>query len=162
MDTEILKTTAKVALLTLCVIVMDCSRRVYLDPPTKEIPYEEKDGIVYLDEESEQPEQTTDQAAQVVRVEYGKASYYADKFHGRPTASGESYDRNKLTAAHKTLAFGTLCRVTNTANKRNVTVRINDRGTFTKGRIIDLSYQAMRLLGGIQAGEIDVMVEVLK
>jgi rare lipoprotein A len=162
MATKRSNTTVKVVLLILCVLVIGCSRRVYLDPPTKEIPYEEKEGIVYLDEEREQPKQTTDQPAQVVRVEYGKASYYADKFQGKPTASGEPYDRNKLTAAHKTLAFGTLCRVTNTVNKKSVTVRINDRGPFIKGRIIDLSYQAMRLLGGIQAGEIDVMVEILK
>ena len=157
-----LNTATKCALLILCVVIMDCSRRVYLHPPTQEKSSEAENGVVYVHDNSKQSKQVTKQSPQVVRVEYGKASYYADKFQGKPTASGELYDRNKLTAAHKTLAFGTLCRVTNTANKKSVIVRINDRGPYTKGRIIDLSYQAMRLLDGIQAGQIDVMVEVLK
>ena len=150
-------------LVILSVQISDCSRRKYLDPPTKEIISKEEDGIIYLDTEEQQPSQARiKDNAQVVKIEYGKASYYADKFQGKPTASGELYDRNKLTAAHKSLPFGTLCRVTNTANKKTVTIRINDRGPFIRGRIIDLSYQAMRLLDGIRAGEIDVMVEVLK
>ena len=150
-------------LIILSVQLFDCSRRKYLDPQTTEIISREEDGIIYLDTEEEQPSKSSaSETIQVVKVEYGKASYYADKFQGRPTASGELYDRDKLTAAHKTLPFGTFCRVTNTANKNIVTVRINDRGPFTRGRIIDLSYQAMRLLDGIRAGEIDVMVEVLK
>jgi len=162
MHTEKTKEIVKLTLLILCVIVIGCSRRVYLDSPVKEIIPEEQDGIIYLSEEDQTLNKPANDAPQVVKVEYGKASYYADKFHGKPTASGELYDRNKLTAAHKTLPFGTLCRVTNTTNKKNVTVRINDRGPFIKGRIIDLSYQAMRLLDGLRAGEIDVMVEVLK
>jgi len=150
-------------LIILSVQIADCTRRKYLDPQTTEIISKEEDGIIYLDtEEEQQPPERVNETAQVVKVEYGKASYYADKFQGKPTASGDLYDRNKLTAAHKTLSFGTFCRVTNTANKKTVTVRINDRGPFTRGRIIDLSYQAMRLLDGIRAGEIDVMVEVLK
>jgi rare lipoprotein A len=151
-------------LLVLIIIIFGCSRYKYLDPPSKEIIDEEKEGIVYLDtgEEQEQLETIPTESSFVVKIEYGKASYYADKFQGKPTASGELYDRNKLTAAHRTLPFGTSCRVTNTANKKTVIVRINDRGPHVKGRIIDLSYQAMRLLDGIRAGEIDVMVEVLK
>jgi rare lipoprotein A len=158
-----IKEFACFTLLILCITVSGCYRRKYLDPPTKEIIPGEKDGIIYLDTEEEQPSQArVNKTAQVVKAEYGKASYYADKFQGKPTASGELYDRNKLTAAHRTLPFGTVCRVTNTANKKSVTVRINDRGPFTSGRIIDLSYQAMRLLDGLRTGEIDVMVEVLK
>jgi rare lipoprotein A len=163
MNNEKFKMIASFTLIILSVQISDCSRRKYLDPPTTEIISREEDGIIYLDTEEEQPSQdTVNEAAQVVKVEYGKASYYADKFQGKPTASGELYDRDKLTAAHKTLLFGTFCRVTNTANKKTVTVRINDRGPFTRGRIIDLSYQAMRLLDGLRAGEIDVMVEVLR
>ncbi len=163
MATKSFITIAKFVLLILCVMSMDCSRRIYLQPPIKEISSDEENGIVYLNDENEQSKQITRQNPQVVKVEYGKASYYAEKFQGKPTASGELYDRNKMTAAHRTLAFGTLCRVTNTANKKSVTVRINDRGPYANGgRIIDLSYRAMRLLDGIQAGEINVMVEVLK
>jgi hypothetical protein len=64
------------------------------------------------------------------RVLYGKASYYGDEFHGRKTASGEIYDRNRMTAAHRTLAFGTVCRVTNLKNGKTAVVRVNDRGPF--------------------------------
>jgi len=159
-----------IALFIVIIIIFGCSRYKYLDPPSIEISYEEQDekedeaGIVYLDTtaETKRSQTTTDETLDVVKLEYGSASYYADKFQGKPTASGELYDRNKLTAAHRTLPFGTLCRVTNTTNKKSVTVRINDRGPHVKGRIIDLSYEAMRLLDGLRAGEIDVMVKVLK
>ncbi|RMH76875.1 MAG: septal ring lytic transglycosylase RlpA family protein [Calditrichaeota bacterium] len=97
-----------------------------------------------------------------LREEYGKASYYGGKFHGRRTASGEIYDQNQLTAAHPTLPFGTVCRVTNLANGRQVIVRINDRGPFIKGRILDLSYRAAQMLDAIGAGVIEVRVEVLR
>ncbi|GEM_PF-3438369 len=96
------------------------------------------------------------------KVFYGRASYYGNEFAGRPTASGELYDTNKLTAAHRTLPFGTVCRVTNLANNRSITVRINDRGPFVKGRILDLSYRAAKLLGAIREGVIDVKIEVLE
>ena len=97
-------------------------------------------------------------------VQYGKASFYGygDEFHGRKTASGEIFDRNALTAAHPTLPFGTLCRVTNLSNGRSVVLRINDRGPFKAGRIIDLSYAAAKEIGAIRAGVVDVKVEVLK
>lgn len=74
----------------------------------------------------------------------GKASYYADKYEGRPTANGEKYRHNKLTAAHKTLPFGTRVRVTNLANQSQVEVIINDRGPYAEGRIIDLQNQPPR------------------
>jgi len=97
-------------------------------------------------------------------VQYGKASYYGygDEFHGRKTANGEIFDRNALTAAHPTLPFGTLCRVTNRSNGKSVVVRINDRGPFKGGRIIDLSYAAAKEIGAVRAGVVDVKVEVLK
>lgn len=72
----------------------------------------------------------------------GKASYYANKFNGRKTASGEKFRNSKLTAAHKTLPFGTKVKVTNLRNGKSVKVRINDRGPFVAGRIIDLSRKA--------------------
>jgi rare lipoprotein A len=75
-------------------------------------------------------------------IQSGKASYYASKFNGRKTASGERFSNNKLTAAHKTLAFGTKVKVTNIKNGRSVKVLINDRGPFVAGRIIDLSQKA--------------------
>jgi rare lipoprotein A len=95
------------------------------------------------------------------QVQQGKASFYADKFEGRPTANGEKYKHNKLTAAHKTLPFGTRVRVTNLANQKQVEVVINDRGPYAEGRIIDLSKSAAESLGFVQQGLADVSVEVL-
>ena len=91
----------------------------------------------------------------------GMASYYARKFQGRRTASGERYDMHALTAAHPDLAFGTRVEVTNLANGRRVEVRINDRGPFTKGRIIDLSYAAARQIGMLRKGVARVHVRAL-
>lgn len=93
--------------------------------------------------------------------EKGLASYYAHKFHGRKTASGQRYDERKLTAAHNKLAFGSKVRVTNIKNKRSVVVIINDRGSFRKP-IIDLSYAAAQKLGMIKAGLAQVKVTILK
>ena len=96
-------------------------------------------------------------------IEYGKASYYADKFHGRTTACGDRYNRNQLTAAHREpLSCGSVCRITNLGNGKSVVVVINDRGPFTKGRIIDLSHRAMKQLDGISAGVIEVKLEILQ
>lgn len=88
----------------------------------------------------------------------GKASYYANKFHGRKTASGEIYHKDKLTAAHRSLPFGTRLKVTNLSNGREVVVRVNDRGPFIKGRIIDVSYAAARKLGMTHKGVVRVRV----
>lgn len=90
--------------------------------------------------------------------EVGIASYYADRFHGRQTASGERYDRNAYTAAHRRLPFGTLVQVTRIDNGKTVEVRINDRGPFVKGRVIDLSYAAAKKLGMLRKGVIKVRV----
>jgi rare lipoprotein A len=91
----------------------------------------------------------------------GIASYYAEEFNGRQTASGEVYDMEGLTAAHPTLPFNTRVRVTNLDNGKSVVVRINDRGPFKKGRILDLSYRAARLIGLIPEGTAPVRMEVL-
>ena len=81
-------------------------------------------------------------AAPIIQGEEGIASWYGHPYHGRPTASGEIYNMNAMTAAHRTLPFGTRVRVHDLENGRDVTVRINDRGPFVKGRIIDLSHAA--------------------
>lgn len=95
------------------------------------------------------------------QTQSGKASFYADKFEGRSTASGEKYKHNKLTGAHKTLPFGTKVRVTNIANNQTVEVVINDRGPYVDGRIIDLSRSAAEKLGFINIGLADVKLEVV-
>ncbi|MCW3807787.1 septal ring lytic transglycosylase RlpA family protein [Plebeiibacterium marinum] len=92
----------------------------------------------------------------------GKASYYADKFEGKKTASGQVYKHELKTAAHRTFPFGTKVKVTNVANGKNVVVTINDRGPFVKGRIIDLSKSAASQLDGVRAGIIEVEIVVLK
>jgi rare lipoprotein A len=93
-------------------------------------------------------------------VEVGWASWYGRPYHGRPSASGEIYDMDQLTAAHRTLPFGTLVQVRSLDNGRSVQVRINDRGPFVEGRIIDLSRAAARDLRMIGPGTARVRLEV--
>ncbi|MGV3657069.1 MAG: septal ring lytic transglycosylase RlpA family protein [Chitinophagaceae bacterium] len=95
-------------------------------------------------------------------TETGKASYYADKFNGRKTANGEIFRNRKKTAAHKTLPFGTIVKVTNLRNGRSVKVRINDRGPFVAGRHIDLSKKAARKIGMVQEGVGNVKMQYKK
>ncbi|PKV67298.1 septal ring lytic transglycosylase RlpA family protein [Pontibacter ramchanderi] len=95
-------------------------------------------------------------------TEAGKASYYSNKLHGRKMANGEAYNRRKLTAAHRTLPFGTKVKVTNLETKRSVKVSITDRGPFVKGRVIDLSEAAAKRLDYISAGIVPVEVKVVK
>lgn len=90
----------------------------------------------------------------------GLASYYGKKFHGRKTASGEPFNMYALTAAHKRLPFGTRVRVTHLKSGRSIAVRINDRGPFIKGRIIDLSYGAAKKLGMVTQGVARVRIWV--
>lgn len=93
--------------------------------------------------------------------EVGLASWYGDQFNGRPTATGEIFDMHALTAAHKTLPLPGLIEVTNTANGRRVVLRVNDRGPFVDGRILDLSRGAAQELGLLQAGVGEVRVRYL-
>lgn len=95
-------------------------------------------------------------------AETGLASWYGPKFHGRPTSNREIFNMNDMTAAHPTLPFGTYLNVTNLDNGRTAVVRINDRGPFVGGRIIDLSYAAARVLGMIGPGTARVRLEVLE
>lgn len=93
--------------------------------------------------------------------ESGQASYYGNEFHGRKTANGERFDQGKLTAAHRTLPFGTRVKVTNTQNGKSVVVRVNDRGPFVKGRVIDLSSSAFKSLASLNAGVVPVRLQVI-
>jgi rare lipoprotein A len=127
------------------------------------------DGILYLTEDAPQATSPSSQAQTQSQPlepgniqEKGQASYYANKFKGKKTASGELYDPNKMTAAHRTLAFGTMVRVLNLDNKKIVTVKINDRGPHVKARIIDLSYAAAEKLDIIRSGVGEVAIEVVK
>jgi rare lipoprotein A len=95
-------------------------------------------------------------------VQEGMASWYGGKHHGGPTASGERFNKNAMTAAHRYLKMNTRVRVTNKRNGRTVEVRINDRGPYSRGRIIDLSEAAAKQIDMIDAGVVPVRVEVLK
>lgn len=94
--------------------------------------------------------------------EIGVATPYSDSFQGRKTASGEAYDKNKLTGAHKTLPFGTQIRVTRLDNKKSVTVRINDRGPYISGRVVEISRKAAERLDLLEVGQADVKIEVTR
>jgi rare lipoprotein A len=95
-------------------------------------------------------------------AETGTASWYGKAHHGQPTASGEIYDMHGLTAAHRSLPLGTRVLVTNVKNDRSVEVRINDRGPFVRGRILDLSYAAALELGSLSDGAFRVKLRVLE
>ncbi|MBM4176886.1 MAG: septal ring lytic transglycosylase RlpA family protein [Ignavibacteria bacterium] len=90
------------------------------------------------------------------------ASWYGPGFHGRMTANGEIYDQFDLTAAHKSMKFGTLLRITNKANDKSVIVRINDRGPYVGDREIDLSYGAAKSLGILKPGVKKLAIEMVK
>lgn len=94
-------------------------------------------------------------------IETGKASYYADKFQGKKTTSGEPYDHKKYTAAHRTLPFNTLVKVTSEKNAKSVVVRINDRGPHVKQRIIDLSRIAAEKINLVHDGIAPVTLKVI-
>ena len=103
--------------------------------------------------------QTLKEARAGEQEEIGIASFY---FHGEKTASGEPFDSNALTGAHRTVPFGTMVRVTMLKTGKQVTVRINDRGPFVKGRIIDVSRNAAEVLGMVGAGLAGVKVEIMR
>ena len=94
--------------------------------------------------------------------QYGQASYYSDAYHGKKTASGAKYDKNKMTCAHNDYAYGTMLKVTHLENKKSVVVKVIDRGPYIKGRIVDLSRAAASKIGLIQDGIAQVKVELVK
>jgi len=95
-------------------------------------------------------------------VQTGMATYYGDEFHGKKTASGESYNKWALTCAHKKLPFGTKLRVTNLKNNKSVVVRVNDRGPWVKNRIIDLSFAAAKEIDMIADGVVKVKIKEIR
>ena len=107
-------------------------------------------GVSYFPQNYEEYEET------------GTASWYGDEFHGRPTANGETYDMNIMTAAHPTLPLPSMVRVTNLGNGKVAIVRVNDRGPFAKSRIIDVSEKAAIALGFKDIGTAQVKIELLK
>lgn len=106
------------------------------------------------------PRDATDATAKE-RYQIGVASYYGKRFHNRKTANGEIFDMYGLTAAHRTFRLGTIIRVTNIANGRSVIVKVNDRGPYARGRILDLSYAAAQQLRMLDAGIATVLIEVV-
>lgn len=136
-----------IALLTLTLLIPGCSRRPTLSSDPLGLPTSS---------------QTVKSSKRVESGFKGKASYYADPYHGRPTASGEIFDKNKVTAAHRTLPFNTWVRVENMLNGKAVEVRINDRGPFVSGRVIDLSLGAAKKIDMVRAGVVPVVLKVIK
>ena len=100
-------------------------------------------------------------AQPVGHTESGMASFYGNEFQSRKTANGERFDQAKPTAAHRTLPFGTRLKVTNTQNGKSVVVRVNDRGPFAKGRILDLSSSAFKSIGNVNVGVVPVRIEII-
>jgi rare lipoprotein A len=96
------------------------------------------------------------------RSEVGLASWYGEPHHGQPTASGEIFDMTRLTAAHRTLPLGTRLRVVNLENGRSVRVRVNDRGPYIAGRVLDLSREAARTLDMVERGVVPVKLEIMR
>ncbi len=96
------------------------------------------------------------------KVIYGVSSFYAEDFHGKLTANGEVYDMYGLTAAHKTLPLNTIVRVTNMENDKSIIIRINDRGPYVAGRILDCSYGAALKLGFLAQGTTKVKIEIIE
>jgi rare lipoprotein A len=120
-------------------------------------------ALVYLALQgcSSTPKSVASVAKPVGHTESGMASFYGNEFQSRKTSSGEIFDQAKKTAAHRTLAFGTRLKVTNTQNSKSVMVRVNDRGPFAKGRILDLSSSAFKTIANLNAGVIPVRIEVV-
>ncbi|MBS4029304.1 MAG: septal ring lytic transglycosylase RlpA family protein [Ignavibacteriales bacterium] len=122
----------------------------------------EKKTETKVKEKNETKNQNENEEHDVIKVQEGIASYYGDAFHGNTTANGETFDMYKFTAAHRTLPLGTKVRVKNLANNRSIILRINDRGPYVDGRIIDVSYAAAKQLGMIETGTANVRIEVLE
>ncbi|MCO5063742.1 MAG: septal ring lytic transglycosylase RlpA family protein [Rhizobiaceae bacterium] len=94
----------------------------------------------------------------IAHAQCGKASWYGPGFHGRSTASGERFNQSSMTAAHKSLPFGTKLRVTNKRNGKSVVVRVNDRGPYIRGRMLDLSKGAASQIGMVRSGSASVCI----
>jgi len=140
------------AIIAICVIFSSCSSSVRFSSETKtNIKSNKKSNPEIIKNSQITP-----------NVKFrGVASYYDDKFEGRMTANGEIFNQFELTAAHNTLPFGTIVKVTNLKNGKTVHVRINDRGPFAEGRIIDLSKSAAAEIGMLEDGIAEVEIEII-
>jgi rare lipoprotein A len=143
--------------MTLVIFVTGCLHRQKTPAPTAKIPPPPTTPTVAPPSPGAPPVPT----ATIEQGEEGIASWYGHPYHGRRAASGEIYNMYDMTAAHRTLPFGTMVRVHDLENGRDTTVRINDRGPFVEGRIIDLSYAAAQALGMEVAGIARVRLEIL-
>ena len=136
-----------------------------VDEPQTDIPPLESSSapVILRSPETQEasPPATLPTSAPSTIIGTGLASWYGAKHHGKRTASGEIFDQKKFTAAHRTLPWGSIVKITNLDNGKSVEVRINDRGQFKKGRIIDLSRAAARALGMLQSGVGPVQMELL-
>jgi rare lipoprotein A len=136
-----------------------------IDPPQTHIIPPEIPPVAVLPSDPEPEESATltkiPELRQPTIVETGLASWYGPRFHGKRTASGEVFNQHDFTAAHRTLPWGSKVKVTNVANGKSVEVRINDRGPFGKGRIIDVSRAAAKALGLVGSGITTVRIEWL-
>jgi rare lipoprotein A len=136
-----------------------------MDEPQTDIPALESSSAAIIPRSPEtqeaSPVPTLPPPAPSTMIGTGLASWYGAKHHGKRTASGEIFDQKKFSAAHRTLPWGSIVKVTNLDNGKSVEVRINDRGPFKKGRIIDLSRAAARALGMVESGVSPVRMELL-
>lgn len=153
-------------LLTLPLIAVNNDNDVVSQDVTLNVDIDEATIEKYFDENGQSQETTTetevDTEFEEIFFEEGIASFYGGKFHGRKTASGEVFDTNDLTAAHKNLPFGTLVKVENISNGKYVIVRITDRGPFVKGRVIDLSTAGFTAIENTKKGITKVKIYVIK
>jgi len=122
----------------------------------------EKKAQAEVKEKEESKNQNESDEHNIVKVQEGIASFYGDGFNGKTTANGETFDMYKFTAAHRTLPLGTKVKVKNLENNRSIVLRINDRGPYVDGRIIDVSYAAAKQLGFVESGTARVRIEVLE
>lgn len=120
--------------------------------------------VAFATNKTEKPKNDpkTEKKVTKTNVSTGKASWYGPGFHGRLTANGERYNMNGISAAHKSLKFGTKVRITNLENGKSIVVRINDRGPYIKGRQFDLSKGAFKKIASIDTGVIKIKYEILK
>jgi len=156
-DGKILRGSEDISIDTQSNIVPDANERfnIVVDGDTIKKEAIQENVELAIDEEASKV------IAEAVEASSGVVSWYGGKFHGRKTASGERYDKNELTAAHKTLPFGTKVKVTNIRNGKSVVVEINDRGPFVKSRVLDLSQAAFSEIGHTNTGVMHVEYEVL-
>jgi rare lipoprotein A len=136
------------------------SNRAVASQPADSLPAVEQQSEA-TDKPNIKPLAPSDVKGRSKRESRGVASWYGPGFHGRRTANGERFNQNGLTAAHRSLPFGTKVKVTNVNNGRSVVVRINDLGPYAKGRVIDLSAGAARVIGLINSGVAPVRIQVL-